>query len=265
MKVYPFQLILKNLWNSWDPDSNTWGRDFKRLLINLELFAALLGKISDSDDKRADDWDMWLAEINKIEHQLNNKKYSPALHEWYRQDLRPQLMIYTELLALNIKLRDRKGLQTAIHRFESWLQALLFLLERTNRRSGRPEALLLEMNYAPSANASSLKETIDLLGKAQKNLQVLIKQHGKSANPEFQIFLEAAENFLHKTWPAFQNMDKSTPMDYGQLNNMLTQMRNHFGWLETQLDHLANQAEHIQKTQQQYTQIQYTLANYQIC
>ncbi|HRW12743.1 MAG TPA: hypothetical protein P5549_06420, partial [Syntrophomonas sp.] len=170
MKVYPFQSILKNLWNSWDPDSSTWGRDYKRLLINLELFAALVGKISGNDDKRADDWAMWLAELNKTEHQLNNKKYSPALHEWYRQDLRPQLMIYTELLALNIKLRDRKGLQAAVHHFESWLQALLFLLERSNRRNGSPEPLLLEMNYAHSADASSLKEVIDLLGKAQKNL-----------------------------------------------------------------------------------------------
>ncbi len=263
MKVYPFQSILKNLWNSWDPDSSTWGRDYKRLLINLELFAALVGKISGNDDKRADDWAMWLAELNKTEHQLNNKKYSPALHEWYRQDLRPQLMIYTELLALNIKLRDRKGLQAAVHHFESWLQALLFLLERSNRRNGSPEPLLLEMNYAHSADASSLKEVIDLLGKAQKNLQVLIKQHGKSANPEFSIFLEAGENFLHDTWPAFKNISKSNPMDYSQLNNMLAQMRNQFGWLETQLDHLANQAEHIQKTQQQYAQIQDTLDNYQ--
>lgn len=263
IKVYPFQSILKNLWNSWDSDNSTWGRDYKRLMINLELCVKLLGKISGSDEKHADDWDTWLAELYKTEHHLSNKKYSPALNEWYRQDLRPQFILYTELLALNIRMRERKGIQANVRHFENWLQALLYLLERTNRRNGRPEPLLLEMYYANSADAAFLKEIIELLSKAQKNLQVLIKQHGKSANPEFTIFREAAGGFLHETWPTFKNMIKTNPMNFSLLGNMLVHMRNQFCWLETQIDHLDNQAEHIQKTQRQYEQILDTISSYQ--
>ncbi len=263
MKIYPFQSILKHLWNAWDPDSNTWGRDFKRLLINLELCVKLLGKISGSDEKQAEDWDAWLAELYKTEQHLNNKKYSSVLNEWYRQNLRPQFMLYTELLDLNIKRRDRKGIQSSISIFENWLRALLVLLERTNRRNGRPEPLLLEMYYVNSMDASLIKELIDHLSKARQDLQVLIKQHGKSAHPELAIFREAARNFLNQTWPTFKRLSKTNSMDFNLLNNMLAQMRNHFSWLENQINHLDNQIEHIQKMQQQYEQILATIDNYQ--
>jgi len=262
--IYPFQSMLTYLWLSWDPDNNNFVRDFKRLMINLELSQKLLTKISGSDEKSADSWDIWLAELYKIENNLTNKKYSPSLSTWYKQHIRPQFILYAELLDVSIKQRDRKRIQLTVRNFENWLQSLLYLLTRVNHGSGNPEPMLLEMHWSNPADYSFIKEITSLLTPVRQNLQNLIKQYDESANPDFPIFSAAAGKVLSEAWPQLKSMQKDSDMsDLNILNNMLERLKNQFSFLEMQIDHLNTRANHIQKMQQQYEQILTTIDNYQ--
>jgi len=263
-QVYPFQSALRGLWMSWDADSNSFGRDFKRLLINLELIQKLLAKITFSDENSTENWDICLAELHKIENNLAHKKYSPSLTLWYKQHIRPQFILYAELLELSIKQRDRKRIQLAVRNFETWLRSLLYLLERVSIRSGKPEPLLLEMHLFNPPDTSLIDEIAALLTQVQENLQQLIKQHDEAAHPDFYIFSAAAGKIVNEAWPKFKSMLKETNLnDPSILNNALARMQNQFSLLEMQIDHLNTRAEDIQKIKQQYEQMLATLDSYQ--
>lgn len=261
---YPFQAMIKNLWLNWEPDNNNFDRDFKRLMMNLELSQKLLTKISGSDEKSADNWDIWLDELYKTENNLANKKYSPSLSTWYKQHVRPQFILYEELLELSIKQRDRKRIQLTVRNFETWLRSLLYLLTRVSRGSGIPEPMLLEMHWSKPVNYSFIKEITSLLTQVQKNLQNLFKQYEEASNPDFPIFSESAGKILSETWPKFKSILKDNDMtEFNLFNNMLERLKNQFSFLEMQIDHLNTRARHIEKMQQQFEQILTTINNYQ--
>lgn len=263
-QVYPFQSALRGLWMSWDADNNSFGRDFKRLLINFELCQKLLVKITVSNEHSEEYWDACLTELHKIENSLANKKYSSSLNMWYKQHIRPQFILYTDILELAIKQHDRKRIQLTIRSFTEWLHSLLFLLERVNSRSGKPDPLLLEMDLFDSPLASKLDEIADLLIQEEKNLHQLIKQHDEAAQPDFFVFSAAAGKIVNESWPKLNNIIKETnPNNPGYLNNILALMQNQFSWLEIQIDYLNNRAENMQNINQQYEQILKTLDGYQ--
>ncbi len=260
---YPFQAMLANLWLCWEADSNNFDRDFKRLMINLELAQKLLTKISGSDEKSSDNWEMWLAELSKTENNLANKKYSPSLLKWYKLHVRPQFILYQELLELSIKQKDRKRIQLAVRNFAAWLQSLLYLLERVSRGSGIPEPMLLEMHWTKPVNYSFIKETTSFMMQIQKDLQNLIKQYEEASHPDFPIFSESAGKILSEAWPKFKSiLQDHDATEYNILNNMLGHVKNQFSFLEMQIDHLNTRARHIEKMQQQYEQILTTIDNY---
>jgi hypothetical protein len=222
-----------------------------------------LTKISGIDEKSTDNWDIWLAELFKTENNLANKKYSPSLLTWYKQHVRPQFILYEELLELSINQKDRKRIQLAVRNFETWLQSLLFLLERVRRGSGVPEPMLLEMHWSKPADYSFIKEITNLMTQVQKSLQNLIKQYEEASIPDFPIFSESAGNILSEVWPKFKSILQDNDVtEYNILNNMLERLKNQFSFLEMQIDHLNIRARHIQKMQQQYEQILTTIDNY---
>lgn len=262
LDVYPFQPALGALWMIWDQDSSHFGRDFRRLQINLELMLKQLDRISAPDEKAAELWEVELVELYKTENNLSHKKFTPALAEWYKQQIRPQLMLWAELLEAYIRQRNRKRIQLTARKFSDWLQGLLYFLARTSAHADEPEAFLLEMCPALPAEASRLKELIRLLTAANKHLQNLIKEYDEAAHPDLSIFIDAAAKMQSETWPELKALCKTERADYGLLNNMLAHVHDRFSWLEIQLDYLSLRSEHLHKMRQQYEQAASALTAY---
>ncbi|HZK86518.1 MAG TPA: hypothetical protein VFC40_00970 [Syntrophomonas sp.] len=264
LQIYPFQSGLKALWLIWDPENNSFSRDFKRLMINLELSLKLVLKLPKSDDKFPEDRDNILDELDKIENNLTTKKYSPALANWFKQHIRPPFLIYLELLNLNIKQRDRKRIQQTANNFENWLQALLYLLGELSRRSGKPQPLLLELHFLDPGDPSRLKELLTLCTQTEKSIKELIQQYAEADNPSYSVFSDAASKILSGVLPQFKVIQEHKQMtDYSLVNNAIERLNSQVSFLEMQIDQLDSREEHAVKLKQQYERMLETIDSYQ--
>lgn len=253
LSEYPFQTAWHSLLRNWEPDNSRFSRDFKRLLINLQLMIRLLIKLQQSEDPCLAARHHILDELEKLESGLANKKSSPVLVNWYKQHIQNQLSMHLNLLNLYVEKNERKRSMQAAKACENWLQALWYLLEKSAPSPENTEQVFFDLPLIVQMNTSELQELSDLSNRTAQSLQDLIKNLNESAQPGFENFYTSSSLIMMEVQPAFKRILAQGNIPGGTvLATRLMRLCMQFSLLEGQLDLLQAKEEHAVKLKQQY-------------
>lgn len=249
---YPFHLALNSLLLNWEADNSKFVRDFKRLMINLQLAAQLLLKLQYSDDPCSIVRNSILDEFKKLEGNLAGKKSSPFLVNWYKQHIQSQFLIYLELLELYAENNERKKCVQTAQTLGKWLQALLYLLEKASLSPQELGPLFFDLQSLALLPAQ-LNDISELIRKTSEMFQELIKELSAASNPGFEHFSTAAKHIITEAYPQFRNLSKQGIIPAGTvLYNGLDSMCMQISLLDMQVDLLSDKEEHRDKLRRQY-------------
>jgi len=263
LSAYPFHLALHQLLHGWEADNSRFIRDFKRLMVNLQLAAQLLIKLQYSDDPCLTARQTVLDELHKLEVSLSSKKSTPFLDSWYKNHLQDQFLIYTDLMTLYAEKNEpRRCLQTA-QTFARWLQALLYLLEKATLSPEELGPLFLDLQSLALLPAE-LQEIGELVRKASGALQELTKSLAAATNPEFEHFSTAARRIIADAWPQLKAFQEQGKIPSGTvLANGLSRLSMQISLLDMNLDLLNDKEDHRHKLRQQYQLMLSNMDSYQ--
>ena len=260
---YPFHLALHNLLLVWEADNPKFIRDFKRVMINLQLAVQLLLKLQYSDDPCLVAQNTILDELDKLAFNLAGKKSSPVLASWYKQHLQSQFHIYLNLLGLYAEKNQRKRCLQTAQAFTKWLQALLFLLEKATLSPTELGPLFLDLQSLALIPAE-LNEISDLTRRTAQSLQELIKDLAASTNPGFEHFSTAAKHIITEAYPQIKGILEHGKIPSGTvLANGLSRLAMQVSLLDMHLDLLNDKEEHSCKLRQQYQLMLHNMDSYQ--
>lgn len=256
---YPFHAALHSLLLTWEADNPRFIKDVKRLMINLQLAARLLNKLEYSEDPCLSARNSILDELEKLDFSL---KSSPFLASWYKQHFQSQFRIYLDLLGLYTEKNERKRCLQTAQSLMKWLQALLYLLEKSTLSPQELGPLFLDL-HSLALPASQLNEISDLCNQTSQSVQQLIKDLTDAANPEFEYFSTAGRHVIVEAIPRFKNILEQNKIPTGTvLANGLTRLIMQISLLDMQLDLLNDQEEHSTRLRQQYQQMLYNMDSY---
>lgn len=263
LAAYPFHLALHSLLLAWEEDNPRFTRDFKRLMINLQLAAQLLLKLQYSDDPCLAARNSILDELKKLEFSLGGKKYSPVLAGWYKQHIQSQFLLYLDLLGLYAEKNERKRCLQTAQAFAKWLQALLYLLEKATLSPHELGPLFLDL-HSLALIPAELNEISDLTRRTSQSLQDLIKDLSASTNPGFELFSTASKHIITVATPQIKSILEQGKIPSGTvLSNGLSRLSMQISQLDMQLDLLNDKEEHSDKLRQQYQLMLNNMDSYQ--
>lgn len=263
LSEYPFHLALHQLLHGWEAENSRFIRDFKRLMVNLQLAAQLLIKLQYSDDPCLTARKSVLDELHKLESNLASKKSTPFLDSWYKQHLQDQFLIYTDLLGLYAEKNERRRCLQFAQTFENWLQALLYLLEKATLSPEELGPLFLDLQSL-ALLPSELKEISELVHKTSGSLQELTKSLAAATNPEFEHFSTAARRIVADVWSQLKASLEQGKIPSGTvLANGLSRLSMQISLLDMHLDLLNDKEDHRHKLRQQYQIMLSNMDSYQ--
>jgi len=253
LNEYPFQAAIYNLLQIWEADNNRFTRDFKRILINIQLMLKLLLKLQNSEDPCLEARNSLLSELEKAESSLAAKKSSPVQAQWYKQHIQKQLRIYLDLLGLYTEKNDRKRCLQTAQGMENWLQALLYLLEKASLSPDNLGSVFLDLPMMTWGHPAGLKKLNELCSKTAQSLQALIQNLNTSSQPIFVNFHTSASAIIGEAQLQFKRIQEQEIITDGTvLANALHRLSMQFSLLDGQLDLLQDKEEHAIRLKQQY-------------
>lgn len=262
LAAYPFHVALHSLLLAWEADNPRFIKEVKRLMINLQLAAKLINKLEYSDDPCLAGRNDVLGELVKLDITLAGKKTSPVLTDWYKQHIQSQLQMYLQLIGLYAEKNDRKRCLQTAQSFTTWLQSLLYLLEKSTLSPQELGPFFLDLQSL-ALPSSELNEISDLCKRFAQPTQQLIKDLASSANPEFEYFSTASRHIIAEATPRFKNILEQKKIPFGTvLADGLTRLSMQISLLDMHLDLLNDKEEHSSRLRQQYQLMLHNMDSY---
>ncbi len=256
LSQYPFCGGAASLFAAWQPGNSKVARSVHRLLAAWQLATRLLIKLQENPVPGKAQLMQMISELQSIDASWDTRKNIPAIRNWYQQHIQKTYLLYLEALQLNGEKSDRKRTSNVAGQFESWLNALRYVLEQTmlfNKDGGDnlfmslPSLNLIDKNYCSGLitySAQIIKSLNDLIKSLDSHNQAEYKNHSKRAG---QV-LSAARQYWH------EQLNSPSPLP-PFIITALERSINQVSLCENRLETLDERYQYEEIANQQYTSL----------